>query len=283
MTFGKFWEYAGWAFLFMHDNENYLLILKNLFARNQYENIVDSNILSAYIPVNFPIPQIIDPRKRQAPSNGTPRHPTYIQSVQINQIFNYIGFIKRIQDKKYARYLPLLFKELKRFIRVLEEIVYEPSISISEDIYGELDAGLQRFFDSYHNRRDDKEIWVDQIWKQQKFYLEHIDMLVKTLKINGQVFDLKSDPLNKAIVDFCNNYFEGPKHRSPENTDILFVANVCSKASEDNEPKTIWSGDRHIYRILKALYNCSPLAREFPQIYLRASYLPLRFNQIFPE
>jgi hypothetical protein len=266
----------------MENIENYPYILKRLFESNQYENIVDSNILSAYIPVDFPIPQIIDPRRNQKPLDGVPRHPTYIPSGRINQIFNYIGFIKRIHNKEYARYLPLLFQELKRFSRVLEEIVYEPSISISEDIYDELEEGLQRFFEAYQCRNCEGEGWVEQIWRQQKFYLEHIDMLVKTLKISGQVFDMKSDPLSQAVIEFCQGYFQNHPDQ-PETTDISFVANVCSKAALDNMPKTIWSGDRHIYTILKALYMHSDLTDAFPQIFLRASYLPLRFNQIFPE
>jgi hypothetical protein len=267
----------------MQQTENYPYILKSLLENNQYENIVDSNILSAYIPHDFPIPQIIDPRKTQAPLDGVPRHPTYIRSGRINQIFNYIGFIKRIQNKEYARYLPMLFQELKRFTRVLEEIVYEPSISISEDIYNELEEGLQHFFDAFQRRNCDEESWVEQIWRQQKFYLEQIDMLVKTLKINGQVFDMKSDPLNLAIIEFCESYFQDNTIDPPEDTDVSFVANVCSKAALDNESKTIWSGDRHIYQILRVLYEHSPLTTGFPQIYLRASYLPFRFNQIFPD
>lgn len=267
----------------MQDIEKYPYILKSLFEDNQYENIVDSNILSAYIPLNFPIPQIIDPRKTQTPLDGVPRHPTYIRSSRINQIFNYIGFIKRIQSKEYARYLPLLFQELKRFARVLEEIVFEPFISISEDIYDELEEGLQHFFEAYYGRNCDEESWVEQIWRQQKFYLEHIDMLVKTLKINGQVFDMKSDPLNQAIIEFCRDYFQDKALDPPKDTDISFVANVCSKAALDNAPKTVWSGDRHIYCILKILYDHSQLTAAFPQIFLRASYLPLRFNQLFPD
>ena len=267
----------------MNNIESYPYILKNLFEDNEYENIVDSNILSAYIPINFPIPQIADPRKCQPSTEGTPRHPTYIKSAHINQIFNYIGFIKRIHKKEYARYLPSLFSELKRFIRVLEEIVYEPSISISEDIYDELYKGLQNFFDTYHHRTCKRDSWIEKIWRQQKFYLEHIDMLIKTLKINGQVFDMASSPLHAEIVQFCNDFFRDASTDPPEDTDILFVANVCSKAAWDNEPKTIWSGDRHIYQILQALYQKSNLTKAFPQIYLRASYLPLKFNQLFPE
>ncbi len=261
---------------------NYPDILKNVFEANKYENIVDSNFLNAYIPQNFPIPRIDDPRKSDGSNGGALRHPAYVKSSEINQIFNYIGFIKRVNNREYAQYLPILFQELRRFVRVIEEIIYTPSISISEDIYDELDAGLQSFFDAYHTRSCDRDSWVEDIWKQQKMFLEQIDMFLKTLKINGQVFDLKSDPLHEVIVSFCKNYFHDIRKDPPGETDINFVANCCSKAAIDNRPKTIWSGDKHITRIIKALYRHSNLTKEFPQIYLRANYQPFFFKQIFP-
>jgi hypothetical protein len=267
----------------MQQVENYPYILKNLFENNEYENIVDSNILSAYIPLNFPVPQVAEPRKTQAPPKGMNRHPAFARSERINQIFNYIGFIKRIHNKDFEPYLPMLFAELKRFIQVLEDVVYEPSISISEDIYDELHAGLQNFFDAYNTRTCIKDTWIDKIWRHQKFYLEQVDMLLKALKLNGQVFDHKSDPLHKELVAFCKNYFSDHSLNPPEDTDIFFVANVCAKAAWDNEPKTIWSGDRHIHQLLKIIYQHSDLASKFPQIYLRASYLPFLFTQLFPE
>jgi hypothetical protein len=266
----------------MQELENYPAIFKNVFETNQYENIVDSNFLNAYIPENFPIPRIDDPRKSEIPNGSERRHPAFVKSSEINQIFNYIGFIKRVNNRRYAKYLPMLFQELRRFVRVVEEIIYTPAISISEDIYVELDTGLQNFFETYQTRACDKDSWVEEIWKNQKQFLEQIDMFIKTLKINGQVFDLKSDPLHAAIVEFCKNYFHDTRKDPPEDTDIHFVANCCSKASKDNKPKTIWSGDRHITRILKALYRHSNLTKEFPQIYLRANYHPLYFTQIFP-
>ena len=267
----------------MRELENYPDILKNVFEANQYENIVDSNFLNAYIPHNFPIPRIDDPRKIKPSNGGVKRHPAYVKSSEINQVFNYIGFIKRINNRDYAKYLPMLFQELRHFVRVIEEIIYAPAISISEDIYVELDTGLQNFFDAYHSRLCNKDSWVEEIWKNQKQFLEQIDMFLKTLKINGQVFDLKSDPLHEDIVAFCKNYFHDERKDPPGETDINFVANCCSKAAIDDKPKTIWSGDRHITRILKAIYRHSDLAKAFPQIYLRANYLPFYFNQIFPE
>jgi len=267
----------------MAELAGYPYILKNVFEANQYENIIDSNFLNAYIPHDFPVPKIDDPRKVQWSGAGMPRHPSYVKSSEINQIFNYIGFIKRSNQKPLVRYLPLLFKELRRFIQVIEEVIYAPNICISEDIYSEIETGLQNFFTAYHARVCDKNSWIEDIWKHQKFFLEQIDMLIKALKMNGQVFDLKSDALHQSVVDFCKNYFHDVRMDPPGETDFHFVANCCSKAAADNKPKTIWSGDRHITRILKALYRHSSLTGEFPQIYLRANYLPLHFHQLFPN
>lgn len=267
----------------MAETAGYPYILKNVFENNQYENIVDSNFLNAYIPSDFPVPKINDPRKTQWSRSGAARHPSYIKSSEINQVFNYIGFIKRTNQKSLAKHLPMLFQELRRFVSVIETVVYAPNICISEDIYIEIETGLQNFFDAYNERACYKKSWIEEIWKNQKIFLEQIDMLLKTMKINGQVFDLKSDALHQAVVDFCKKYFHDEKMDPPGETDFNFVANCCSKAAADNESKTIWSGDRHITRILAALYKHSNLTNKFPQIYLRANYLPLHFNQLFPN
>lgn len=266
----------------MEEIAYYPYVLKDVFEANQFENIVDSNILTPYIPDHVSIPRIEDPRKTQVSSTGEPRYPGYVKSAQINQIFNYIGFIKRMNKQEYAIFLPVLFQELNRFIRVIEEIVYAPTISISADILAEMNQGLQNFFEAYHNRRRNKAYWIEEIWKYQKIYLEHIDIFLQTLELNGQVFDLKADPLYDEIAGFCRQYFHNQKWDPPSATDINFVANCCTKAAHDDEPKTIWSGDQHITRILWALYHRSSIVNAFPQIYLRASYLPLRFNQLFP-
>ena len=89
--------------------------------------------------------------------------------------------------------------------------------------------------------------------------------------------------LPNAIFDDTYKEFHDEKMDPPGETDFNFVANCCSKAAADNESKTIWSGDRHITRILAALYKHSDLTNQFPQIYLRANYLPLHFNQLFPN
>jgi len=261
----------------------YPYILKNVFENNQFENIVDSNFLNAYIPLDFPVPKIDDPRKSQWSQSGTPRHPSYIKSSEINQIFNYIGYIKRSNQKHLTEYLPMLFKELRRFIRVIETVVYAPDICISEDIYCEIETGLNHFFDAYNARTCNRKSWKEDIWKHQKSFLEQIDMLLKALRLNGQVFDMKSDDLHQSVVGFCKNYFHDVKMDPPGETDMCFVANCCSKAAADNKSKTIWSGDQHITRILTALYEHSGLTHEFPQIYLRANYLPLNFSQLFPN
>lgn len=268
----------------MRTDTYYPYILKDLFKRNRYENIVDSNILTPYIPENASVPEIKDPRKTQnLHSNGGLRYPGYVKSSQINQIFNYIGFIKRMNKREYAVYLPMLFKELNRFIRVVEELVYAPCISISSEIYMELNEGLQNFFSAYYNRDRNNEDWIEEIWKYQKIYLDNIDTFLKSLQFIGRVFDMRSSPLHGEIVKFCRFHFYDERRDPPNTTDINFVANCCTKAAMDNESKTIWSGDRHITRLLKALYNRSDLPRQFPQIYLRASYMPLYFNQLFPE
>lgn len=268
----------------MAEIAGYPYILKKVFKSNQYENIIDSNFLNAYIPRDFPVPKIDDPRKAAwCPEGAVRRHPSYIKSSEINQIFNYIGFIKRSRQKSLVKYLPLLFQELRRFIKVIEEVVYGPDVCITDDIYREIESGLQQFFDAYHSRSTDRASWVEDIWRHQKFFLEQIDMLLKAMKINGQVFELKSHPLHQEVVDFCRHYFHDVAMDPPGETDFHFVANCCAKAAADQKPKTIWSGDRHITRILVALYKHSSLTHEFPQIYLRANYFPLHFNQLFPN
>jgi hypothetical protein len=165
---------------------------------------------------------------------------------------------------------------------VLEEIVYAPDIVISNDIYVEQKEGLENFFAYFHGRGNYNIDWIEKIWKHQKNYLENIDMLLETLKLTGMVFDFKEDPLYKKIVAFCKNYFRGDTTAPPSNTDISFVANCFSRAARDRKPKTIWSGDMHITRILKALYASSDLTTTLPQIYQRASYTPHNFSQLFP-
>ncbi len=262
----------------------YPYVLKDVFEANEFENIVDSNILTPYIPEHVAIPRIDDPRKTRVFFQNGSRCPGYAKCAEINQIFNYIGFIKRTNKQDYAVFLPTLFRELNRFIRVVEEIVYTPSISISAEILAEMNQGLESFFEAYHKRRRNTAHWIEEIWKYQKIYMEHIDVFLQTLQCSGRVFDLRTDPLYEEITGFCRDYFHNQNWWDPPGaTDINFVANCCAKASCDGEPKTIWSGDRHITRILWALYTRSAIAGDIPQIYLRASYWPLRFLQLFPS
>ena len=258
-------------------------MLKSVLEQNKYENIVDSNILSACIPSDLPVPRLDDSRKTDTREGEFPRHPGYVRSAQINQIFNYIGFIKRIKNGEYREYLPLLFSELNRFLRVIEEIVFAADITISEDIYLEQKKGLQNFLSFYYDRNSQNIKWVEKVWKKQKNYLENMETLIETLKVSGKVFEFKEDPLYEKIVTFCKNYFQGDTRGAPGETDIRFVANCFSKVAQDREPKTIWSGDAHITRILKALNDKFFLVKKMPQIYQRANYIPRYFMQLFPE
>lgn len=264
------------------ETDKYPYSLRFVLQQNKYENIVDSNIFSACIPRDLPVPKIDDPRRSQTSVQKIPRHPGYIRSAKIDQIFNYIGFIKRVKNREYRPYLPILYKELKLFLSVLEEIVFAPEIAISEDIYTEQKEGLQNFFSNYQGRQNRKVEWIEKIWKHQKTYLENIDMLLDTLKLSGQVFDFKEDPLHEEIVSFSKDFFHDGTLANPGNTDIGFVANCLSKAARDGESKTIWSGDIGICKILQVLYAESDLITTLPQIYQRSGYAPHNFSQLFP-
>jgi len=265
------------------DIEPYPFSLKSVLKKNRFENILDSNIFAACIPHDLPIPRIDDPRKTPSAKQRIPRHPGYIQSGHIDQIFNYIGFIKRLKNREYRSYLPILYRELKQFLKVLEEIVYSQDIAISEDIYDEQKKGLNNFFSSYHRRSDNNIKWIEKIWKSQKNYIENIDMLIETLKLSGQVFSYREDPLYETIVTFCEDYFRRTTSDPPSSTDVHFVANCISKAARDNKPKTIWSGDKDITHILKALNDNADLKIEFPQINQRGNYIPYNYSQLFPN
>ena len=266
----------------MEKIEQYPYSLKSVLQENKFENILDSNMFSAYIPRELPIPRIDDPRKAEASVKNTLRHPGYIRSAKINQIFSYLGFIKRTENRRYREYLPVLFQELKKFFSVFEDIIFTLDVTISEEIFLEQKSGFQNFIDSYSAQTHNEIEWIEKIWKHQKIYLENIDMLLETLKLRGQVFDFKEDLLYEEILAFCENYFHDNSSRGPGNTDYHFVANCCTKAARDNKPKTIWSGDRHITKILTTLYKKSHLRKELPGIYLRASYDPRHYSQLFP-
>ena len=264
------------------DIERYPYSLKSVLIKNRFENIVDSNIFSAYLSPDLPVPQINDPRKTLSYRNQTERHPGYVRSGQINQIFNYIGFIKRLKNREYRSYLPILYQELKKFLIVIEDIVYSGYISISEDIYDEQKKGFENFFSLYNRREGGQVKWIEKIWKRQKYYIEHIDMLIETLKTSGQVFSYRGDPLHDTILQFFEGRFHGTTAAPPSDTDIHFVANCISKAARDKEPKTIWSGDKDITKILEALYVSAELKAKLPPLIQRGNYNPFNYAQLFP-
>jgi len=264
------------------DIEQYPYSLKSALEQNRFENIVDSNIFSAYLSSDLPVPQIEDPRKTPSYRHQTQRHPGYVRSKQINQIFNYIGFIKRLKNIEYRPYLPILFQELKKFLIVIEDIVCSGEISISEDIYDEQKKGFENFFSLYYGRGRGQVKWIEKIWKQQKNYIENIDMLIEVLKSRGKVFSYRGDPWHDTILQFPEDRFHRIASDPPSNTDIHFVANCISRAARDNEPKTIWSGDKDITKILEALYDSAELKAKLPQLNQRGNYNPFNYTQLFP-
>jgi hypothetical protein len=257
--------------------------LKSVLEANPFENILDSNIFSAYIRSELHVPPIDDPRKTQIHDGALRRHPGYVKSSQINQVFTYIGFIKRTDNRQYREYLPTLFQELNRFLRTLETIIFELDVSVSQEIYEEQKNGLENFLTSYDGQPHDQIGWIEKICKHQKIYLENIDALLDTLQLRGRVFDFSDDPLYGKIVGFLKHRFSPEREEQPSANDFRFVANTCVKAVKDGGPKTIWSGDIHIIRILEALYgDASSLSKVLPEIYLRASYTPRHYQQLFP-
>ena len=267
----------------MGDKVRYPESLKIALEENTFQNILDSNIFSAYIADELAVPRIDDPRKTQISPDGIPRHPGYVRSAQINQIFTYLGFIKRTDNRAYREYIPLLFQELNRFLRIFEEIVYSLDVTIPQEIYVEQKEGFKNFVASYGGQMRNRISWIEDIWKHQKIYLENMDMLLETLKLQGLVFDWKEDLLYEKIVTFCKDAMSHSDSDRPGDMDFKFVANCCTMAARDNVPKTIWSGDSHIVKILRTLYSDqSGLKKELPRIFLRASYGPRGYAQLFP-
>jgi len=256
--------------------KTYPYSLKRALHQNRFENIADSNIFSAFIPEGLPIPKVKDPRKTQVPQSGILRHPGYMHADFINQVFSYIGYIKRIKNEKFRQHLPVLFSALDRFVCILVDIIFVPDFIITEDIYAEQQAGLTNFVSMFHSREHCKEDWIENIWIHQKLYLENIDRVLNSLKRRGKVFEFKNDSFYKTLVSSCRFYFQEHHADVPGDTDLNFVANCCLKAAHDGRPKTIWSGDRHIKIILSAIFSQ-------PQIYQRANYFPYNYRQIFPE
>jgi hypothetical protein len=262
---------------------DYPYSLKATLEQNRYENILDSNMFSAFIPDHLPVPKIDDPRKTTVSGSGLPRHAGYVRSAQINQVFTYIGFIKRTDNRAYREYLPLLFDALKEFLKVFEEIVYSLDVAIPHEIYLEQKDGFENFLVSYDGQTRNRIAWIEDIWRQQKHYLENMDMLVETLNQRGQIFDCNQTPLYRMIVAFCRDALSNGHADRPSDTDVSFVANCCAKAAQDDAPKTIWSSDSHIVKILESLYNeQSGLRKDLPEVLLRAGYGPRCYTQLFP-
>jgi hypothetical protein len=261
-------------------------ILKEVLQRNPFENIIDSNIFSAYVHDDLPVPRIIDPRKTQHPPVGAARHPFFIRTMYIDQIFSYLGYIKRVKDEKLIGYLPVLNEELDLFFRVLVDIVARPDFLIPEEIYLEQKQGLKHFLQMYRERTDSQVDWIERIWAQQKHYLELVNRLLDHMKERQKVFDLTNDSFYRDIIASIELKLHQPglSHKEgPSLTDISFVASCCAKARQDWGSKTIWSSDRDTELVLRAVYSQSDLVRRFPQVYLHTGYTPGSFKQIFPR
>lgn len=246
--------------------------LKTALHQNRFENIADSNIFSAFIPENLPIPKVKDPRRIQTPQFEALRHPGYLHADFINQIFSYIGYIKRVKNKKLVQHLPVLFSSLDRFVRILVDIIIIPDLIITEDIYSEQQSGLTNFVNMFHTRKHYDEEWI-----------ENIHRVLYSLKRRGKVFEFKNDSFHRTIVSSCQSYFHEHQSEVPGNTDLDFVANCCLRAAHDGRPKTIWSGDHHVTSILTAIFSQSHLSQNIPQIYQRANYFPHNYRPLFPE
>ena len=113
-------------------------------------------------------------------------------------------------------------------------------------------------------------------------FIENMDVLIETLKSSGKVFSYRGDPLHDKILQFLEGRFHLITSAPSSITDIHFVANCISKAARDNEPKTIWSGDKDITKILDALYDNVELKAKLPQINQRGNYNPFNYAQLFP-
>jgi len=257
--------------------------LKTALHQNEFENIADSNIFTAFIPEDLPIPQVKDPRKTEDSQSGTPRHPGYMRATFINQVFSYIGYIKRSKNEKFRKHLPVLFSALNQFIRILVDIIFKPDLITTEDIFVEQQSGFKNFVNMFHHRKQLNEKWIENIWIHQKLFLDNIDRALNSLKRRGKVFEYKNDSFHETIVSTCRFYFKEHQAEMPGDTDLNFVANCCLRAALDGRPKTIWSGDRHIERILKSIFSQPRLSKDIPQIYQRANYFPHHYRQIFPE
>jgi len=268
----------------MDGTERYPYSLKSALQKSRYDNILDSNMFSAYIPRDMDIVRLEDPRKTKMVNVGTYRQPGHVRSTHINQIFSYMGFIKRTRNRNYQKYLPMLYQELGEFLKVIEDVAYNLDIEVSQEIYEEQKRGFESFSRTYHHRRDHDVEWIGKIWKHQMLYLEQVDMLIEALKMRGKVFDYSDEPLYEQILSVCQEFTGGGRTESETFVDVdcRFIANCCTKAALDRHSVVIWSGDTHILMILRNIYTKSEISRAFPQIYLHSSYDPMTFAGLFP-
>ena len=126
----------------MKETRSYPQSVFRALQQSPFENILDSNMFAVYISRELTIPRVQDPRRTQKPYDGISRHPSYVSSSYINQVFNYLGFIKRTQNSSYQQYLPVLFHELNHFLTVMEDIVYNLNIAAPVEVYEEQKKGL---------------------------------------------------------------------------------------------------------------------------------------------
>jgi hypothetical protein len=268
----------------MDKMERFPYCLRSALQNSRFENILDSNMFTAYIPRDTDIPRFTDPRQSSL-NIGTYRQPGHVQSRYINQVFSCIGYIKRIHDLDHLKYLPRLYEELGRFLVVMEDITYSLDIRTSRDIYEAQKRGFEGFFASYHHQAAHNHgPEVDTIRKHQLLYLEKIDMLIETLKTRGHVFDCSEEPLYARIFSACRGLSESdPASDGTMETASRFVANCCAKAALDGDPKVIWSGDTQVLKLLRHVYSVPGLSSAFPQVYLRSSYDPMNFAELFPR
>ncbi len=269
----------------MNGTDRYPYSLRSALQKSPFENIMDANMFTAYIPRGMNIPRFKDPRKARTPNVGTYRQPGHVRSEHINQVFSYIGYIKRIQNLDYLKYLPALYQELGKFLVVMEDVAYNLDIKLTLEIYEAQKKGFESFFNSHHGLKDQDVEWIARIRKHQMIYLEQIDMLIETLKTRGKVFDHSAEPLYAQIVSACREFTDsgaaGPG--AAIDTACRFVANCCTKAALDRRSTVIWSGDIYILKILRHIYTIPEISRAFPQVHLRSSYDPMNFAELFPK
>jgi hypothetical protein len=251
-------------------------------TQTRLEHILDSNMFSAFIPRELAIPRVDDPRTTQKGPAGIARHPGHLHGPKIDQIFSYIGFVKRVEHESFRQYLPLLYKELGLFLQVMEDVVYRLNVTIPVEIYREQKRGLENFALTCREHAGGGIAWIKEIWKHQQLYLERLDTLIEALRARGRVFDLSDDPLYGTLLQACRAAMQTSDGEGPDETDCRCVANCWVKAAREREPKNLWSGDRHILRLVKTLYAAPALSAGLPRITLYSNYEPHNYSRWFP-